>query len=119
MKLSVKERFLLLNTLPLNGTHATLKIVRQLRERLSFTESEHAEFEIKEPAPDRVVWNQAKERDVEITIGPKGTSIIVDTLKKLDESGNLSLELVTLADKFLANQDDALDPEVSVEKEFG
>jgi len=47
MKLSVFERMILLNTLPAEGDLTTLKIVRGLRESLSFTEEEHAALNIR------------------------------------------------------------------------
>ncbi len=41
MKLTVLERLLLLNLLPEAGNLTTIRIVRELRESLSFTEDEH------------------------------------------------------------------------------
>lgn len=41
MKLTVPERLVLVNILPPEGDYTTLKLVRKLRESLSFSEEEH------------------------------------------------------------------------------
>lgn len=46
MELSVLERLKLLECLPREGDYTTIKIVRELREALSFKENEHIEFGI-------------------------------------------------------------------------
>ena len=46
MKLDVGERIRLLGILPEKGNLLTLKIVRELRDDLSFSEKEHKDFKI-------------------------------------------------------------------------
>ena len=47
MKLEVYERIVLLNILPQEGDFTTLKLVRKLRESLSFSEKEIADIDFK------------------------------------------------------------------------
>lgn len=44
MKLTVPERLILVNVLPAESDYTTLKLVRKLRESLSFTEEEHKQL---------------------------------------------------------------------------
>ena len=44
MKLTIPERLVLVNILPPEGDYTTLKLVRKLRESLSFTEEEHKQL---------------------------------------------------------------------------
>ena len=51
MMLSVLERLKLLEVLPQAGDISTIKIVREVREALTFTEGEHTEFGIETQDP--------------------------------------------------------------------
>jgi len=44
MKLTIPERLVLVTILPAEGDYTTLKLVRKLRESLSFTEEEHKQL---------------------------------------------------------------------------
>jgi len=80
MELTIAERFVLLNMLPQQGDITTVKIVRRLREALSFSEQEHVDYEI-HTEPDGngrafFRWNPSKSgavKDVEIVgVGETG-----------------------------------------------
>ena len=77
MNLNVLERLLLLNHLPKEGDITTIKLVRKLRESLSFSEDEHKKLKFAEQE-GRVTWQENIEKDV--YIGAKTQEIIVDTL---------------------------------------
>ena len=102
MKLTVFERITLLGVLPEHGNFVTLKIIRQLREALSFTEQELASLELKQDG-DLVTWNPAAAEPggSEIIIGEKATDIIVEALKKLNDEGKLMEQHFTLYEKFI------------------
>ena len=102
MKLTVFERITLLGVLPEHGNFVTLKIIRQLREALSFTEQELASLELKQDG-ERVTWNPAAAEPggSEIIIGEKATDIIVEALKKLNDEGKLTEQHFTLYEKFI------------------
>lgn len=100
MLLSVFERFALLNILPMQGNVATLKIVRQLREDLSFGEDEHKLLEI-ESIDGGTKWNRTKEENKEVEIGPKALEIIRESYKKLDEKEEVSIEQLDVYTRFM------------------
>lgn len=101
MELGVFDRLILLNILPKEGNFTTLKIVRKLREDLSFSEEEHKELEFKFEKDGRVQWKQEADKPKEIEIGEKATDIIVDVLKKLNNDKKLKDEHYNLYEKFV------------------
>ena len=102
MKLNIMERLQLLNILPAEGNYVTLKIVRQLREDLSFSEDEIKLFGVHQEG-DQVTWSYSNggTDDREIQIGEKATDIIVESLKKLDREEKLTEALVGVYEKFV------------------
>jgi len=100
MKLQVIDRITLLNILPEKGDFVTLKIVRQLREELSFSEDEIATLGLKSDG-GRITWNTAVDPMKDVAIGEKATDLIVDTLKKLNEKKELNQQLFGLYEAFV------------------
>ena len=101
MELGVFDRLILLNILPKEGDFTTLKIVRKLREDLSFTEEEHKALEFKAEDEGRVVWRTEADEPKEIPIGEKATDIIVEVLKKLNDDKKLQDQHYSLYEKFV------------------
>jgi len=100
MKLDVLNRLVLLNVLPKEGNIMTLKIVRKLREELSFSEEEHKELDFQE-SNGKLVWNTVINDDKEIEIGEKASDIIVETLKKLDRENKLHEDHLPIWEMFI------------------
>ncbi|KKN22565.1 hypothetical protein LCGC14_0913680 [marine sediment metagenome] len=100
MKLSVQDRLVLLNCLPTEGDFTMLRIVRELRESLSFSEADHTEFELKVD-DGHVGWNPQKAVDKEVEIGGKGTAIIVKALGQLDTEKKLTENHLSVYEKFM------------------
>lgn len=100
MELTVFERLILLSILPKEGDFTTLKIVRKLKEDLSFSEEEHGKlnFEQKE---NTVTWNMEVDLIKNVEIGKKAKMIIVDVLRKLNDSKKLTEQNYTLYEKFI------------------
>ena len=101
MVLNTLERLLLLNILPKEGDYTTLKIVRELRESLSFTEAEHAVRKFVTQADGSLAWTLGDPELVELPIGGKAHSIIAEILRKLDAEKKLTENHVPLFEKFL------------------
>lgn len=115
MKLGVEERITLSGILPREGNFLTLKIIRKLREALSFSEQEHRKYDFKTEGTTYINddgnkvtvpagtlhWNPKVEQDSEIEIGPQGTKVIVEILQKLDKDGKLSDRHFSLYEKFI------------------
>ena len=100
MKLSIKDRIVLHNILPSEGSFVTLKIVRDLREALGFSEAEVAEFEIRQEGAD-VHWNADKAVDKEVEIGPAAAQVIRSALSKLDQQQKLTPDLLGVYERFV------------------
>jgi len=100
MKLSILERLMLLNILPREGSFVSLKIVRDLRNSLSFSEAEYKKYQFVE-SEGRVTWNQTEEQFKDVKIGEKATDIIVEELKKLDKEKKLTEQHLSLFEKFV------------------
>lgn len=98
MKLSVKERVVLLSVLPAQGDLTTLKIIRKLREDLSFSEEEHKELKITQVGENGIRWEREISKDVEI--GEKANDVIVNAFKDLDKKKQLHMDHVDIYEKF-------------------
>jgi hypothetical protein len=102
MLLKVHDRVTLLGILPDQGNFITLKIVRQLQEALSFSETEI--FDLKLVSADRnVQWDMSADNGKEVEIGEKATDIIVTSLKKLDREGKLTNQQMGIYETFIGS----------------
>lgn len=99
MKLTVLERLMALSILPAEGDFTTLKIVRELREQLSFSEEEHAklQFVVDE---NGTKWKAEAAEEKEFLFPGKAFSLIADALNKLDENKQLTENHCSLYEKF-------------------
>ena len=99
MKLSVGDRLILLGVIPREGDFTTLKIIRDMKDELSFTEEEHKKLNFRQDG-EMMVWEEELE-DKEINFGEKATDIIVNAFKKLNEQKKLRIEHMELYEKFV------------------
>ena len=98
MKLSVGDRLILLGIIPQQGDFTTLKIIRNMRDELSFSEEEHEKLKFRQEA-EMTYWEEELEK--EINFGDKATGIITDAFKKLSEQKKLRIEHMELYEKFV------------------
>ena len=102
MKLDIGSRIRLLGILPEKGNLLTLKIVRTLRDDLSFSEKEHKDFNIKAKG-NQITWgDKCKPKTIEF--GDQAKKLIVKSLKDLDEQGELTLADLPLWDLFIGEK---------------
>jgi hypothetical protein len=107
MILTVGERIRLLTILPDQGDLTTIRIVRQLRESLSFSEEEHAEYGITLDG-GMIHWRtEADAAGKNIVIGPKATDVIRAKLAELDKAKKLTEAHLSLCDKFALGEDES------------
>lgn len=109
MKLTIIERLMALGLLPKEGDFTTLKIVRQVREDLSFSEEEHAALKFESKEDGVLAWQvdgvAADVLNKEIEIGAKASKVIADSLEKLDKEKKLTEQHFSLYEKFCAEQE--------------
>ncbi len=102
MTLGVLERILLLNLLPRESDVTTIRIIRDIRKELGFTEEEHKILNFKLEG-NKTVWDEkvGSTLDKDFTFGEKIFSIIVEELVKLNHAKKLTEHHLTLWDKFI------------------
>ena len=99
MKFNVSARLRLLGILPEQGNLLTLKIVRELREALSFSEKEHKDMNIVFK-DDRITWSD-KAKDKTIKFGDQGKELVEKRLRELNDKDELTLPDLDLWEKFI------------------
>ena len=99
-KLGVKDRLVLLGILPAEGNLVMIRIVRELREGLSFSEAEHKDLQMTELEGGRLRWEEGAVPEREFEIGAKGQETIRKALEKLDKDEKLAADHLALCDLF-------------------
>lgn len=108
MNLTVLERLIAIGLLPSNGKYTTLKLMRELREKLSFTEEELEKYNFRDgdednlEDPKRTYWNEDVEQETDIELTMNEHKMIADALSELDTHRTLTEEHFTLYEKFVA-----------------
>ena len=99
MKLSVIERILLTQTLPKEGSFTNLKLLRVIKEELSFTEKENKLLNFRQDG-EQMLWDNAV-KDKEIKIGEVVNELIRKNLTELDKQEKLTENHITLCERFM------------------
>ena len=99
MDLDLVERFTLLSTLPEKGDMVTIKVLRRLREALAPSEKEIEQYDLR--SKDWQIQSGQGVCDVDITETQRG--IIVDALKDADSKKQLTVQHISLWEKFCEN----------------
>jgi len=103
MILSVKERLMLLGVLPNQGDFTTLKIIRKMREDLSFSEEEHKVLNFQnDAAKGTIAWNMETDKGIQkdVALGEKAQEIIKASLQKLNSEKRLLMDHMDVYEKF-------------------
>jgi hypothetical protein len=99
VKLDIGSRIRLLGILPEKGNLLTLKIVRTLRDDLSFSEKEHKDFGIK-VTENQITWSD-KAKLKEVKIGDEAKKVVEESLKERNEKDELTIPDLALWEKFI------------------
>jgi len=97
--LSVKSRLMLLGILPAEGDLTTIRIVREMREGLSFSEGEHKDLQMVQDG-QQLTWQEGAVPDKVLDIGPKAQEVVRTAIKKLDDEKKLTADHLELVDLF-------------------
>jgi len=100
MKLNVMERMALLNILPPEGSITVMKLLRVLKEELSFNDEEHKALGFQEEG-GMLRWKQDADIKKDIKIGEIMTELIKKELKKLNDEEKLTDAHIDLYEKFI------------------
>lgn len=89
--------------LPVTGSFLNLKLVRETREELSFTEEEVKKLGfVTDPATNTVRWTGELER--EFTFGPSIVGMVADSLAARDKKESLELRHLSIYPKFIPGE---------------
>ena len=113
MKLSMRDRFVLLNILPPEGDIATIKIVHRLRQDLAPTEQEFKDYKITQKE-GQVMWDDTMEKKrgpQEKKIGPKAFMLIEEAFEKLNKDKKLTEGHLETYYKFSGDEKEDIDEE--------
>ena len=108
-RFSVLERFSLLNgVLPAKGDITTIRLLRRVREALSFSEDEHALLNIRraEGDPNQMLWDDPAAHMKRVEFGPKMRELAVQGLKALSGAGQLADQHLSLWDRFMPEEEE-------------
>ena len=108
MKLSVLDRIMLSNVLPKEGTFANLRLLRVVKEEISFNEGENKLLNFRQDG-DQLHWDSklvdGKQVDVfsdrEFSIGEVVTKLIRSELEKLNSKAKLTEQQFSIYEKFM------------------
>lgn len=106
VKLNLFERIVIMALLPVEGSFTTLKIVRDLQMELAPNEEEYKLAGLQDLEGGGINakdWGAVEEK--EIVFGDKAKEIIVNALKKLDDSEKLRQEHFSVYEKFVLEKE--------------
>jgi hypothetical protein len=98
MKMAVTERILLMSMLPVTGDIQTLKMLRELRESLSFSEEEGKEINVRVEQDEdqiRTMWDGSKAAAMEpkeIEVNGVMKALVVKILQEMANADPPTLE---------------------------
>lgn len=98
------ERLALLSVLPKEGDFLTLKLVRQVREDLTFSEAEHEALKFETRDDGGLHWQDGVAPKT-FTLGKKTTEMIVQALKAADRGKKLTEDHLSVYEKFVGGDD--------------
>lgn len=99
MLLSVQERLIMLSILPAEGDLTSLRVIRDVKMALGFTEEEIATIGFSY-ADGRTTWKT--DMQTEIAVGPKVLTIVHSAFGKLNQNQALTLDMLPLYERLLA-----------------
>ena len=100
MNLNVLDRLILLSILPKEGDVITLRVLRDLTARLSFSEEELANLQL-QTSEKGTAWRRDADKEVEVEIGQRANRLIVEAFEKLNEQKGLRAEFLGTYEKFI------------------
>lgn len=117
MKLSLTDRLNLLPILPKEGDIINLRIIRDLQQDLSLSETEKTSFEVKSEN-GYIIWNAKGVASLkEVPIGENAKTIIKDVLTERNKQKKLNTNLIGLYERFVENKQTVEDFEEEKKKQ--
>ena len=98
MLVSVKERLLLMNMLPVEGDLAELRMIRQLQDDLGFIEAEKAKlnFSVKD---NQITWAAEHDTPIDVALSKERRELLDRAFLKLDADKRLTMAHLDLHER--------------------
>lgn len=100
--LKISERLHLMPVLPHEGSFATLRLIRDLVQKVGLSDADYENYGITREG-NILKWNEAKDVGQEFEFGLAETELIVESLKQADKDKKLMLEQFSIYEKFVKN----------------
>lgn len=107
MRLTIIERLTAMGLLPKEGDFLTLKIIRDLRNNLSFSEEELAALKFDTTSKEgSIAWQvegvSPEILNKDVPFGPKASKVLAEVLENLNKDKKLTEQHFSLYEKFCA-----------------
>jgi len=100
MKITFLERAALTQILPKEGSFETLILVKDIQEKVSLKQEELEYHKTGEPDQNGNVLYKDLMKEYDIEMSKSEVSIVKDNLKQLSDEKKLTLDMLTLYEKF-------------------
>lgn len=118
VRLSILNRLSLLGLLANEGDLTTLKIIRELREELSFTKEEHVAINFQPQPGGKLIWNEDADpyKEIEFTgIREIILEKVKTQLREWEKAGTLKLDYLSLYEVLIEEKEEK--PKLEIVKE--
>lgn len=99
MILKIKERLILLQILPTQGSLSEMVEIMDLAKQLKLNDEEKNSVSFNEDSKGNITWDIDKDPNIDITISSDMIKILKETINKLDKDKKITPQLVDLAIK--------------------
>lgn len=101
MKITLLEKIMLANTLPTEGNIKTMVILKDLRKKIELTQDNIKDYDIQVLPTGALQWNkEGAEVEFDIQFTELETIEVTLAIKKLDKEKKLSIDMLSLVEKF-------------------
>jgi hypothetical protein len=100
VEMTIPERLYTMGLLPKEGNILTLRVTRELMGKIGFSAIELTDFEIEEK-DGQIAWNDKGNIPATIEFLDSELGIIRKELTRLDNENKLSIELLSVYEKFM------------------
>lgn len=99
MIFKIKERLILLQILPTQGSLSEMVEIMDLAKQLKLNDEEKNSVSFSEDSKGNITWDIDKDPNIDITISSDMIKILKETINKLDKDKKITPQLVDLAIK--------------------
>ena len=100
MKLQIQERLLILNILPKEGNIVTIRLLKDLIGNVGLSGEEIKKWKVQTKENNQVVWDNTQATEKEINLEETAKNLISERLELLNKESKLTIEQLSLYDKF-------------------